>query len=300
VEPAAIDVTGMAEGDERNVPIRVRSPVGTPAGLYPIRVEPAGGAVAAATDWTVSVGVVLTIDRRLPLLAQSLVRAPGYTIRVDHRSGVAYYLLDADGHRRHGHLGDSGSSSTGFFAVARADRGDEYTGDAHGRWAFNYRLPCRFVFEGKNGGADSLILVSGGQRSQVRLRYTFHEDRIVVTLIQPTDPTAAYELWMGEFDTLGEPRFNNASGTQQRGKERAVVADAVFFPHPYHRQGLRVTLPDKQPICARDTGLHFPVRVGQDVAVQFAAEGELPEGFKGVPKGGKPAKTPGEATKGKQ
>jgi hypothetical protein len=280
-EPAAVDLTGMTEGDERDVPILFKAAAGTLAGLYPVRVQPAGAAVAAAGELTISVGVVMTTDRRLPLLAQSLVRAPGYTIRIDHRSGVSYYLLDADGRRRHGHVGDDGASSTGFFAVARADVGAEFTGDAHGRWAFNYRLPCRFVFEGKHGSTDALTLVSGGQRSQVRLRYTFHEDRIVCTLVQPTDPTAVYEMWMGDFDAFGEPRFANPSGTQQKGKERAVIADAVFFPHPLHRQGLLVTLPDKQPICARGTGLHFPVRVGQDVVVRFVAERELPEGFKG-------------------
>ena len=31
-------------------------------------------------------------------MMQYLVRAPGYTIKVDARSGVSYYLLDAHGH----------------------------------------------------------------------------------------------------------------------------------------------------------------------------------------------------------
>ena len=66
-----------------------------------------------------------------------------------------------DGHGRHGHIGDDPSAGTGFFAVARGDNHD-FPGDSHGHWAFNYRLPCRFLFEAKNDGAEVLILTSGG------------------------------------------------------------------------------------------------------------------------------------------
>jgi hypothetical protein len=107
--------------------------------------------------------------------------------------------------------------------VARAENKD-YTGESHGRWAFHYRLPCRFVFEGTNDGHPSLALVSGGQEAQVRLRYAFYEDRIVAALIQPTDPHAEFEMWLGIFDALGEARVN-ASGTRQEGKETVVLSD---------------------------------------------------------------------------
>ena len=50
----------------------------------------------------VSVGVVITKDVRRPRSAQCVVRAPGYTTKVDLYSGVSFYLLDADGHRRFG------------------------------------------------------------------------------------------------------------------------------------------------------------------------------------------------------
>jgi hypothetical protein len=267
----------MREGDEKDVRVRLEAAPGTPAGLYPVRVSPADGTSAATGELTVSVGVVVTTDRLRPMLAESVIRAPGYTMRLDHRSGVSYYLLDADGHRRHGHVGDDTSSGTGFFAVARPG-GPDSPGDSHGRWAFHYRLPCRFVFEGKNDGADALILVSGGQDSQVRLRYTFYEDRIVATLVQPTDPKAAYEMWLGEFDVLGEPRLD-ASGTERRGKETAVISQGVFFPHPVHRQGLLITLAEKRPIFCQGSATHFSVRVGQDVVVRFAGEEEVPSSF---------------------
>jgi hypothetical protein len=212
-------------------------------------------------------------------------------MRLDHRSGVSYYLLDADGHRRHGHVGDDTSSGTGFFAVARPSASDfSSSGDSHGRWAFHYRLPCRFVFEGKEEGRQSLILVSGGQDSQVRMRYTFDEDRVVATLVPPTDPRAEYEMWLGDFDVLGTPLLN-PSGTVRKGKETGVISEGVFFPHAVHRQGLLVTLPEKRPFFCQNNAVHFPVRVGQDVVVRFAAESEVPGSFTNAraPKAPRPA-----------
>src|SRR5205085_1520555 len=85
----------------------------------------------------------------------------------------------------------AGDVPTGLFAVSRNPAGGDQAirrDDAHGAWAFHYRLPCRFVFDGRNDGLPALTLVSGGQDSQVRMRYTFYEDRIVAALVQPTDP----------------------------------------------------------------------------------------------------------------
>jgi len=273
-----VDVSGMSEGEEKDVPLRVHADSGLRAGLYPVRIEPAAGASAPTGGLTVSVGVVVTADRLRPLLAQSVIRAPGYTMRLDHRSGMSYFLLDGDGHRRHGHVGGDTGSGTGFFAVARPSNHDT-PGDVHGPWAFHYHLPCRFVFEAKNQGTEALILTSGGQAGQVRLRYTFHEDRIVATLVPPTDARVEYEMWLGDFDVLGAPRLN-PSGTERKGKETAVLSEGVFFPHPHHRQGLLLTFPEKRPICSRSDAVHFSIRANQDVVLRFVEEKDVPETLK--------------------
>ena len=74
--------------------------------VYPIRFTPVD-MPAARRELTTSVGVVISIDRRIPGMMQYVVRSPGYTIKVDARSGVSYCLLDVDGHRRHGTLYNS-------------------------------------------------------------------------------------------------------------------------------------------------------------------------------------------------
>src|SRR5262249_12150387 len=151
-----------------------------------VRIEPAEGAPAAAGTLLVSVGVVLTEDKRIPLAAQWVVRSPGYTMKVDQLSGVSCFLLDADGHRRHGAVHDTPYSYLGIGAVER-----------DGHWAFRFRTPSLFIAEGKN----TLLAVSAG--GQVRLRYTFHEAALSLALVPPTNPALEYTLWLGEFDALG-------------------------------------------------------------------------------------------------
>src|SRR5207302_586879 len=94
VDPREIDVTGMTQGDERDAAVTLKSDAALASGLYPVQIESSGG-VAAHGELTASVGVVMTRDTRLPLMAQSLIRAPGYTLRLDHRGGVASYILDS-------------------------------------------------------------------------------------------------------------------------------------------------------------------------------------------------------------
>jgi hypothetical protein len=258
VEPDAIDVTGMREGDEKTVRVKVRAAADAASTLHTIRIEPDKPGLAAAGTLLVSVGVVMTPEKRLPLLAQTVIRAPGYTMKLDHLSGVSYYLLDADGNRRHGHIHDA-SFAYGFGAV-----------EAENHWAFKYHQPIRFVFEGRN----RIAMVSGGDAPQVRLRYTFHEDRIVVGLVPPTNPTQSFNLWFGNFDVLGKPRYEGT--TEQRGKVTALVGDWFFFPHPVHRQGLLVLLPEKAPLSPMGTAFHVPARTGQEVVLRFATPEELP------------------------
>jgi hypothetical protein len=260
VEPAAVDLAGLREGDERVVRLRVRAAGDAANRLDAVRVEPADGAEAAEGALPVSVGVVITEDRRIPLVAQSVVRAPGYTMKVDHQSGVCCCLLDADGHRRHGHVSDGPNSYLGIGALQRG-----------GDWVLRYRTPCRFVFE----GPDSLVVVSGSGGEQVRLRYTFHEDRVVLALVPPTSAAAEFTLWLGEFDALGAPQ-HNGTAPAKGGKDAAVTADWMFFPHPVHRQGLLVIPPPKSALRPGASALNVRLRAGQEVVLRFATAEEVP------------------------
>jgi hypothetical protein len=178
-------------------------------------------------------------------------------MKVDHLSGVSYYLLDADGHRRHGHI----HNNNFCFGLPALER--------DGRWVFRYRRPCRFVWDGKN----TLTAGSGDDRNEGRLRYTFHEDRIVLGLIAPTSPKLTFNLWLGNWDALGTPRHN---GTQ-KAPYQPIEANWFFFPHPVHRQGVLLTLPAKKPLSHRGTALSLPLRVRQEVVIRFATAAELPK-----------------------
>ena len=269
VQPEGVDLAGMGQDEERTVPVRIRAAADAANALHTVRIEPQDGASAATGMLLVSVGVVITDDARVPLAAQSVVRAPGYTMRIDHLSGVGYGLLDGDGHRRHGHV-RSGNACYGIPAVAQ-----------EGRWAFKFEEPCRFVWP----GANSVIAVSGSGIEQVRMRYTFQEEQVVLALVPPTHPTREYTVWLGEFDALGEPRHNGAEG-ETAGKPTdkksvgAVTADWFFFPHPVHRQGLLLVPPPKTLLQTGRTAVNFPLRAGQEVVLRFATAEELPEADK--------------------
>jgi hypothetical protein len=269
VQPESVDLAGMGPDEERTVSVRIKAAADAANALHALRIEPQDGASAATGTLLVSVGVVITEDARVPLAAQSVIRAPGYTMKIDHRSGVAYGLLDGDGHRRHGHV-RSGNACYGIPAVTQ-----------EGRWAFKFEETCRFVWP----GADSVIAVSGSGIEQVRMRYAFHEDRIVLALVPPTNPTLEYRMWLGEFDALGEPRHNGAEG-KAAGKPTdkksvgAVTADWFFFPDPVHRQGLLLVPPPKTTLQTGRTAVNFPLRAGQEVILRFATEQELPQADK--------------------
>ncbi len=255
VEPAAIEVAGLSEGQEKTVRLRIQAAADSVNALHAIRVEPADGAIAATGTLPVSVGVVLTEDKRIPLAAQFIVRAPGYTMKVDQYSGLSYYLLDADGHRRHGRLHNT-NFCNGIGAVER-----------EGHWLFRYGTPCRFVWEGKN----SLTIGSASTFSDARLRYTFSEDQIALELVPPTKPTAEQTLWLGNFDALGPPHHN---GMRKRPND-PIAADWFFFPHPVHRQGLLLILPEKRPVPGGGTAIRFPIRSGQRILLRFATAEDL-------------------------
>jgi hypothetical protein len=259
VQPAEINIAGMAEGEEKAERVTVTASADADAALYSIRIEPVDQAPAAAGTLPVSVGVVITEDKRLPLAAQFIVRAPGYTMKVDQLSGVSYSLLDGDGHRRHGSVVESPHHTPGIGAIER-----------DGRWVFRYRQPCRFVWEGK----DSLIVVGRDGEQQVRMRYTFHEDHITVALVPPTHPQRDYTLWLGEFDALGQPQYKGTS-PQPNVKRPTITADWCFFPHPVHRQGILLMLPKKTSFHHAGTAVKLTLRAGQPVTLRFATPEQL-------------------------
>jgi hypothetical protein len=259
VEPSSVDLSGLAEGDEAAVQLRVKAAAETSSGLRVIQIEPVENAPAAPGTLLLSVGVVITEDRRVPMIGQMVVRAPQYTIKVDHQSGVACFLLDADGHRRHGAVNNGPRSYLGTGAVEQG-----------GKWSLRYRTPCRFVWPIGN----NLVVVSGEGSEQVRLRYTFHEDHLVLGLIAPTNPTRDYDLWLGEFDDLGNVRHNGAPAGG--GKEPAPAASWFFFPHPVHRQGVLIVPSRPGALVQQGTAIRVRVRAGDEVTLRFAAANELP------------------------
>jgi len=121
VEPALILIEPLGEGQERVVRFTVRAAEDAPNLLQEIRLIPEQGLQAAPQALQVSVGVVMTPDNRVPKSGQFVVRAPGYTMKVDHYRGVSFYLLDADGHRRFGRV-TTGNFLTGFPGIAHEDK----------------------------------------------------------------------------------------------------------------------------------------------------------------------------------
>jgi hypothetical protein len=143
-----------------------------------------------------------------------------------------------------------------------------------GKWCYRFRFPSRAIWEGKN----TLTVLSEGVYADgdVRLQYVFHEDRIVLKLIPPTNPTLDQTMWLGNFDALGAPRHN---GTQKAPHE-PIVGDLFFFPHPVYRQGLLLELPPKSPLQHRGTAVEFPLKAAQEVVLRFVAPEEVPAGLK--------------------
>jgi len=252
VDPPAIDVPPLAAGQEQIVKLTIRKTDKLPRDLYPLRFVPAEGTPAAPQILTASVGVVITVDRRVPLSMQYVVRAPGYTINVDGYSGVSFYILDADGHRRHGRLYGL-NFQYGIPSVEGASR---------------WRTPAGFIWQGEDNltiGADP-----------ARLHYKFYEDRMVFAVTQPIDPTKTWTMWIGTFEGLGAPIHTG----KQEQPWLPITADWLFFPHPTYRQGILLTPPRQAPVkyCLGGPdcdAVNFPIKAGQAVSLQFATKAEV-------------------------
>ena len=248
VTPSRIEVAPLREGEERVVRVTVRAADPAKKGLYPIAFA-AEGIPASRQTLMVSVGVVISIDRRIPAMMQYLVRAPGYTIKVDARSGVSYYLLDADGHRRHGTV----YTSNFQYGIPSLD--------GYARFG----TPCRFMWIGNNNmtiGCDP-----------ARMRYTFYEDRMVFAVVRPSDPLQTYTMRMGTFDDMSELVHK---GQPEGGHQFATyVVDRMFFPHRVYRQGVLIIPPPQIPVSWSGEAISFPMKVGQEVSLQFATKAEV-------------------------
>jgi len=258
-EPGKIEFPPFRAGKEAVAKLKVKTLPGAENDLLEVRFTPEQGLVAAEQDLPVAVGVVMKLDRRLPKLAQQVIRAPGYTFAVDEFSGVSNFILDADGHRRHGRM-----HGTNFIYGIPGVMRD-------GKWAFQFRHPCRFVWTRKDG----LIVGCDGNYNDhdARLGYTFREDEIAISLIPPTNPTIEHTVWLGNFDALGEPRPVNLPRVPD---PREVTPRTWFFyPHPAYRQGLLLGLPPKTEPKYYGTAVSFPLRTGQEVVLRFASEAEL-------------------------
>jgi hypothetical protein len=263
VEPASVQLGHMKEGDEKTVQIRIKAATDAANALHKVRVESVGNA-SSSGSLLVSVGVVMTEDKRVPTHADFVIRAPGYTMRVDQTSGVSYYLLDADGNRRHGFI-----HNTNFcFGIPALASGED-------QWIMRYRLPCQFFWD-----TERTLTVGPGNGEGIRFKYTFHEDRIVIGLVShpPNDPKREYTMWLGNFDSLGQPR---QMGTCKL-PESAPAAEWLYYPHPIHRQGVLLGLPEKTSLGKHGggTAVSLPILAGQEVVLRFASEEEVKELFK--------------------
>jgi hypothetical protein len=257
VDPAQIAVEPMEEPQERSVRFKVRAEKDAAQLLREIRLLPEGGLRAAAQSLTVSTGVVMTLDNRVPKSGQFVVRAPGYTTKVDHYSGTSFYLLDADGHRRFGRV-VTGNFLTGFPGVA-----------CEGKWSLVFGHQCEGIWTGQHNLTVRPLGLDGAPNA--RLLYTYFEDRIVIGMTPPTDTTKEFTMWLGNFDFLGSPIHNG----KQEQPWSPIVADRFFFPHPLYRQGVLLTTPPKTSLQLRgDTAVSFPIRAGQEVTLKFAEAGE--------------------------
>jgi hypothetical protein len=264
VDPSAVElVPPLKEGAPRTVTLRVKARDGIADGLSEVRCEPVGETPAAVEILPVSVGVVLKKDRRIPRLAQWVVRAPGYTMKVDEFSGVGTYLLDVDGHRRFGRFATL-NFIHGFGAV---QRGNE--------WLFRAQQACQQVWS----APDGLTFLGDG-----RLQYRFSEDRITIKYLNPSRASLEQTMWLGNFDTLGAPVHN---GTQE-APHKPVVADWLFFPHPVYRQGVLLRFSKKTPVTLHlpsplypqsngQAAVDFPMRSADEISLSFVTREELPQ-----------------------
>jgi len=240
VEPKQIDVPAMQEGEDRTVRLAVRAAEKATADVHTIRLVPEAGLAAPVHRLTASVGVVPRLDRRVPNDMQTLVRAPGYAVKMDHYTGFPSWIVDADGNRRY----NAGTLHRRLLQLAPLEPKDrpmeEY---CHAIWTSGTRFTCL--------------------THPARTAYTFHEDRIVFSVVPPTHPHSTWVLTLANFLDL-DPKTARKKSVEDR--------DLHYFPAEYHRQGLLVIAP-RAPADYKGNGL--PVKVGQEVVLKFATEDQF-------------------------
>ncbi len=247
VEPSVVEIPRLAEGREQTVPLIVTKSGPLKKGLYPPQVSPDGGLRAVTAALLISVGVVITPDRRHPEQPQYVVRAPGYTTQVDEHSGVSFYLLDADGRRRFGRF--YGNFAFGFPGI---------------EGVLQYRTPCKSVLAGEG----EMTIVT----EQAQLHYAFDEERIIYSVVPPSDPDRVWKIWLGTFDILENPLRKSREGEGTNGG-----AETYFLPHPVFRQGMLITLPPGTELTypkGYGYAVSFPLQTGKQVVIQFLSRQE--------------------------
>jgi hypothetical protein len=103
------------------------------------------------------------------------------------------------------------------------------------------------------------------------MRYTFYEDRMVFAVVHPSDPLQTYTMRMGTFDDMSKPVHTG----KQEQPWLPITADWLFFPHQVYRQGILITPPPQTPVSCSGEAISFPMKVGQEVSLQFATKAEV-------------------------
>lgn len=234
VEPPFIDIPPLGEGEERVITLTVRASEQATTGLYTLKLVAEEGLQAAPIAVPVSVGVVLSLDRRVPHDMQTVIRAPGYTMKLDHSTGMPSWILDADGQRRYA----LGNFHTPLLELTNLADG-KASGPCGGVWIDDNRLTC----------------LTGP-----RVAFTVHEDCIVIALAGMPSPDAKWTLTLNNFLDINPPL-----------RTSTATAEISFYPPDYHRQGLLVIAPPRPPDY---TGDGFPLQHGEELVLKFAIEDE--------------------------
>lgn len=246
VEPALIDVAPLNEGEERVLHLSVRSTEAAASELYTVQFVPTNGLSGATFTLPVSVGVVISIDRRVPFNKMTVVRAPGYTLKLGQYLGYPVVILDADGNRRYA----EGMLHTPLFTLANTKPGTDNTVyPAHDIWL---KESSEFAFTNGPGVHATALCFPA------RTGYSFFEDRFVLQVIPPSDPYATWELNLTNFLGLKDPVRTTTNNVE-----------TTFYPPYQFRQGLRVTT---LPRPADYQGNGYRIKTSQEVTFKFDTE----------------------------
>jgi len=246
VEPVELDIAPLSEGEERILRFNVRATEKATNEHYTIQFVPTDGLPGATLKLPVSVGVVISSDRRVPFNKMTVVRAPGYTLKLSQYLGYPVVILDADGNRRYG----EGMLHTQLFTLVNTKPGTDNTVyPAHDIWL---KESSEFAFTNGPGVHATALCFPA------RMGYSFFEDRFTVAVIPPSDPYATWELNLTNFLGLKDPVRSTTNNVE-----------TTWYPPYLFKQGLSVTT---LPRPADYQGKGFLLKTSQDVTFKFDTE----------------------------